>query len=97
MMIAYDFPTMLQVGEDQQQSAIRRVFSLVAQRPDSFCNYLEGQVPEWGNASRIIYRHYATLYFVFVVDEQESELGILDLVQVLIDILKQVQDICYVC
>ena len=28
-----------------------------------------------------MYRHYATLYFVFIVDEQESELGILDLVQ----------------
>lgn len=31
---------------------------------------------------RIIYRHYATLYFVFCVDEAESELGILDLIQV---------------
>jgi len=27
-------------------------------------------------------RHYATLYFVFVVDSSESELGILDLIQV---------------
>lgn len=31
---------------------------------------------------RIIYRHYATLFFVFIVDEAESELGILDLIQV---------------
>lgn len=31
---------------------------------------------------RVIYRHYATLYFVFIVDESESELGILDLIQV---------------
>jgi len=30
---------------------------------------------------KVVYRHYATLYFVFIVDEQESELGILDLVQ----------------
>ena len=35
-----------------------------------------------GKDTRIIYRHYATLYFVFVVDECESELGILDLIQV---------------
>lgn len=35
----------------------------------------------WGSDTRLIYRHYATLYFVFVVDQQESELGILDLVQ----------------
>ena len=35
-----------------------------------------------GDVLRVIYRHYATLYFVFCVDEAESELGILDLIQV---------------
>lgn len=34
-----------------------------------------------GDVLRVIYRHYATLYFVFCVDEAESELGILDLIQ----------------
>jgi AP-3 complex subunit sigma len=32
--------------------------------------------------TRIVYRSYATLYFVFVVDGSESELGVLDLIQV---------------
>ena len=41
---------------------------------------MEG-VTEW-NDSKIIYRHYATLYFILVVDGSESELGILDLIQV---------------
>ena len=36
-----------------------------------------------GERLQIIYRNYATLYFVFVVDSSESELGILDLIQVL--------------
>ncbi|EST06362.2 AP complex, mu/sigma subunit [Kalmanozyma brasiliensis GHG001] len=36
---------------------------------------------------RVIYRHYATLYFVFVVDASESELGILDLIQVFVESL----------
>ncbi|RSH95144.1 Sigma-adaptin 3A [Saitozyma podzolica] len=35
--------------------------------------------------TRVIYRHYATLYFVFVVDGAESELGILDLIQVFVE------------
>ena len=35
-----------------------------------------------GNDYRLIYRHYATLYFIFCVDSSESELGILDLIQV---------------
>jgi len=30
----------------------------------------------------VVYRHYATLYFIFIVDRQESDLGILDLIQV---------------
>jgi hypothetical protein len=34
-----------------------------------------------GSDYRLIYRHYATLYFVFCVDSSESELGILDLVK----------------
>lgn len=36
---------------------------------------------------RVIYRHYATLYFVLVVDQSESELGILDLIQVIVEAL----------
>lgn len=35
-----------------------------------------------GSENKLIYRHYATLYFVFCVDSSESELGILDLIQV---------------
>merc|ERR1712032_1076478 len=40
---------------------------------------------------KIIYRHYATLYFIFVVDSAESELGILDLIQVFVQVL----DTCF--
>lgn len=37
--------------------------------------------------NKIIYRHYATLFFVFIVDASESELGILDLIQVFVEAL----------
>ena len=37
---------------------------------------------KFGPETTIIYRQYATLYFVFCVDKSESELGILDLIQV---------------
>lgn len=36
---------------------------------------------------QVIYRQYATLYFVFVVDDQELDLGILDLIQVFVECL----------
>lgn len=82
-------------GEQRQQSVIRRVFQQVSTRPDSFCNYLEGSVPEWGENIKLIYRHYATLYFVFAVDAQESDLGILDLIQVFVEALdKRFSNVC---
>jgi len=31
--------------------------------------------------TKLIYRHFATLYFVVLCDRSESELGILDLIQ----------------
>lgn len=82
-------------SEAQQQTVIRRVFTQVSQRPDSFCNYVEGLVPEWGEDVKLIYRHYATLYFVFAVDKQESDLGILDLIQVFVEALdKCFENVC---
>ena len=82
-------------GEDEQQSVLRQVFQQVSQRPDTFCNYLAGRVPEWGDETKIIYRHYATLYFVFAVDKQESDLGILDLIQVFVEALdKSFENVC---
>ncbi len=50
---------------------------------------------EWGDTTKIIYRHYATLYFVFAVDKQESDLGILDLIQVFVEALdKSFENVC---
>jgi AP-3 complex subunit sigma len=65
-----------------QQLLIAEIFSLVSKRTSGSCNFLEGSKMLGGDDVRIIYRHYATLYFVFVVEESESELGILDLIQV---------------
>lgn len=88
-------------SEARQQSVIRRVFQQVSQRPDSFCNYLfldANVCPEWSESAgvpahqggtKLIYRHYATLYFCFAVDLQESDLGILDLIQVFVEALDQ--------
>uniref|UniRef100_A0A8C5D7L5 AP complex mu/sigma subunit domain-containing protein n=1 Tax=Gouania willdenowi TaxID=441366 RepID=A0A8C5D7L5_GOUWI len=70
--------------EDMQQQIIRETFHLVSKRDDNVCNFLEGGSLIGGSDYKLIYRHYATLYFVFCVDSSESELGILDLIQVMI-------------
>ena len=50
---------------------------------------------QWGDDTKLIYRHYATLYFVFAVDKLESDLGILDLIQVFVEALdKCFENVC---
>lgn len=72
--------------EDRQQQLVRDVFSIVSKRSDGLCNFVEDEAKFGGNR-RVIYRHYATLYFVFVVDQSESQLGVLDLIQVFVETL----------
>lgn len=55
---------------------------MVSRREEGVCSFLEGGKLVGGSDYRLIYRHYATLYFIFCVDSSESELGILDLIQV---------------
>jgi AP-3 complex subunit sigma len=42
---------------------------------------------DYSDDTKLIYRHYATLYFCVCVDRQESDLGILDLIQVFVEAL----------
>ena len=80
--------------EEQQQQIIRDCFYLLSKRPDHVCNFLEGG-SVWGKDTKLIYRHYATLYFIFCVDDSESELGILDLIQVFVEALdKSFENVC---
>ncbi|RTG83125.1 AP-3 complex subunit sigma [Schistosoma bovis] len=82
-------------SEDEQQKIVKEVFHLVSRRDDDVCNFLEGGTLVGGQDYRLIYRHYATLYFVFCVDSSESELGILDLIQVFVEALdKCFENVC---
>ncbi|NXY55036.1 AP3S2 protein, partial [Callaeas wilsoni] len=93
------------LAEDVQQQIIRDTFHLVLKRDDHICNFLEcGRALQLspcphslfgGSDYKLIYRHYATLYFVFCVDSSESELGILDLIQVFVETLdKCFENVC---
>ncbi|NXD31043.1 AP3S2 protein, partial [Spelaeornis formosus] len=93
------------LAEEVQQQIIRDTFHLVLKRDDHICNFLEcGRTPQLclcphslfgGSDYKLIYRHYATLYFVFCVDSSESELGILDLIQVFVETLdKCFENVC---
>ena len=59
---------------------VKELFSTLNTRPDGVCNFIDAS--KWfGKGARIVYRQYATLYFIFAIDASESELGILDLIQ----------------
>ncbi|RPD81702.1 Adaptor protein complex sigma subunit [Lentinus tigrinus ALCF2SS1-7] len=81
--------------QQSAQTLVEKIYALVSGRPAGLCNFLDAPELEAflkpkdgdGEKLRVVYRSYATLYFVFVVDSAESELGILDLIQVFVESL----------
>ena len=82
-------------SEDTQQQIIRETFHLVSKRDENVCNFLEGgSLIRWSD-NKLIYRHYATLSFVFCENSSESELVILDLIQLFVETLdKCFENVC---
>merc|ERR1712125_25339 len=64
---------------------------IVNSRVDDNCCCFAEDDSLFGEGHKIIYRHFATLYFIFVADTAESELGVLDLIQVFVQVL----DACF--
>jgi len=83
-------------GFKMQAKTIREIYNLVSRRSGTLCNFVDKHsITIWGDDTRLIYRHYATLYFVFACDVSESELAILDLIQVFVETLdKCFENVC---
>ncbi|GAQ88245.1 hypothetical protein KFL_004120120 [Klebsormidium nitens] len=82
------------VVPEKQRELIRTTYSILSKRADNLCSFVEDE-SAFGKGTKVVYRHYATLYFVFIVDNTESELGILDLIQVFVETLDRVfQHVC---
>jgi len=88
--------------QQSAQAIVSKIYSLISTRPPGSCNFLEA--PELDELLgrkdadeklRVVYRSYATLHFVFVVDLSESELGMLDLIQVFVESLDRAfENVC---
>ncbi|EMG49823.1 hypothetical protein G210_5338 [Candida maltosa Xu316] len=71
-----------------QKLLLQQVHQLISVRSAQECSFITPpSLLQDIDDIKVIYRHYATLYFVFIVDDQESELGILDLIQVFVECL----------
>lgn len=78
----------------KQQQWMKRAFSMVSKRADHLCSFVDDE-EFFGKDTRLIYRHFATLYFIVICDISESELGILDLIQVMVETLdRNFESVC---
>ncbi|GLU19889.1 hypothetical protein SLE2022_361120 [Rubroshorea leprosula] len=85
----YDFQPV-----EKQQELIRSVFSVLCSRAENVSNFVEVE-SIFGPDSCLVYKHLATLYFVFVFDSSENELAMLDLIQVFVETLdKCFKNVC---
>jgi len=71
---------------EKHQDLVRCVFQLLSARPESASNFVKVD-SIFGPGTKMVYKHLATLYFVFVFDSSENELAMLDLVQVFVETL----------
>ena len=62
-----------------KENFVKALFGTLAKTKESYCNVLE-DIPFLAPGLKCVFRQYATLYFVFVIDEGESELAVLDLI-----------------
>ncbi|EGR32744.1 hypothetical protein IMG5_071970 [Ichthyophthirius multifiliis] len=58
----------------QKTRYLKEINSIVLTRSSRLCNFLE-----W-NDYKIVYKRYASLYFITIVDKEENELGILEII-----------------
>lgn len=78
----------------KQQSIVKDVFGIVSQRSEEDSNFVNGS-HIFDQDVKIIYRHYATLFFAVCCDASESELGVLDLIQVFVEVLDRCfEEVC---
>jgi Clathrin adaptor complex small chain len=58
---------------------------------DVDCNFIK--IPEFDNLT-IVFRKFASLFFVCLVDEYESQFAIIDLIRIIVDLLDEVFKNC---
>ena len=75
---------------EDRKEIIRKIYEAVVKRSSKLCNFVEDKALQfWKDPTKIVYRKVSSIIVILVADESESELGLLDLIQVLMDILEE--------
>ncbi|KAJ4733725.1 AP-3 complex subunit sigma [Rhynchospora pubera] len=79
---------------EKQQEIVRYVYGALSERPENVSNFVDAD-SVFGQGTRLVYKHMATLYIVFAFDSSENELAMLDLIQVFVQTLdKCFKNVC---
>ncbi|KAG9394776.1 Adaptor Protein Complex 3 subunit, sigma (AP3S2) [Carpediemonas membranifera] len=78
---------------EEQKAVIKAAYDSISNRPDTYCNFVSAEgVPLKGENLRIVYRRYATLFVCMIIDQCESSLAVLDLIQIFVETLDKVME-----
>ncbi|XP_073046257.1 AP-3 complex subunit sigma-like isoform X2 [Primulina eburnea] len=69
---------------EKQQEAIRSIYRILCSRVENVSNFVKAD-SIFGKDVRLVCKTYAALYFVFIFDNSENELAMLDLMQVFVE------------
>ena len=69
------------INKKEQQRTLRDVTNMILSRPSKQCNFLD-----W-KGKKIVYKRYASLYFVACIDDEDNELLTLEKIHLYVEIL----------
>ena len=77
------------LSTQERQKYIKEIINIVLTRNAKACNFLE-----W-NDYKIVYKRYASLYFITIVDKNDNELLILEIIHFFVEVLdKYFNNVC---
>jgi AP-1 complex subunit sigma 1/2 len=77
------------LSTEERQKYIKEINNIVLTRNPKDCNFLE-----W-NDYKVVYKRYASLYFITIVDKEDNELLILELIHFCVEVLdKYFNNVC---
>ncbi|KAL6560802.1 hypothetical protein OROGR_004361 [Orobanche gracilis] len=71
---------------EKQHELVRSIYRILCSRAENVSNFVKVD-SLFGPDVRLVYKTFATLYFVFIFDNAENELAMLDLMQVFVETL----------
>ncbi|KAH6767178.1 Clathrin adaptor complex small chain family protein [Perilla frutescens var. hirtella] len=73
---------------EKQQELVRSIYRILCSRAENVSNFVKAD-SLFGKDVRLVYKTFATLYFVFIFDHSENELAMIDLMQVFVETLNK--------